>query len=1199
MGNKKVEFTFGINSSNFNKNITSMNNQMKVLRNEMQQASNDIVKSGSNLSTLANKYKSIENALDGAKNKVKLYDEQINKTNDTLEKNKKKLSEISEQKEKTNKLYDEAMAQYGKESDKAQTLKEALDKLNTQYKEQENRVASNERNIQKYTVQMSNAQTEVSKLEAELSQCNEEIQNQANGFIQASEKLEATSEKFKGFGGKVDEVSTKLLGISTAVLGAVSTLGMMNASFETGLAKVNTLVNDSGSGLEKYKQNVLDLSNDTGMAIGDLTDALYDAISAGVDYGNSVEFINDVNKVAVGGFTDISSASSLMNQIMNIYGKSVEDVGDVSDKLFLVQKNGVTTVGELASSMGEAMTMGASYSVSLENILSSYASLTKQGRTASTAQTQLKSMIQELGDTASNVGVILQEKTGKSFTTLMKDGQSLYDVLNIIKGSCNGNEDAFNNLWSSTEAGLSAMSLLSNEGEFFNQTLSDMANSAGLTDEAYNIMANTTEFKLKKSINNLKNSFVSLGEGATPLIEKLTDVITKVAEVLSEMDSKTIETVTNVALFGAGIGVAGKAIAGLSSGIGGVLKFIGDLSGSLGTASAVTETAGTAIAGLGTTAGTTSGALGLLSSAGTFLSSPAGWVALGVGALAGLVVAFDNTQKALDESTTKFDEAGRTLENFEGKVRTSDSLLTEMFGKEINIKFTADFEEAKTTVAEENSNILEKLKQFYKDKYAVDHDGCTDEQEHQEHLRNIRENGEREHFKLLYEQRQKLQDHRSQSLNELGSYLSEEFGLESTSIGEIQGEYTKWYDEKANLYDENWNTINEITKNATLKNRELTATEQEEITKLMEENKNIQLELIEGSAEDRYSAYELEMIKEKTLLNERADNHTKFEEDIQTAMFKGFQEFSINIDEKKKKIQDMDGVSQEIKDKEIKRYEQMQLALADFTNKYGYEVDHWIENGYSFSDATAKVFKEVVGDLESGKINAQEFGLTNEQYMAMALESMVNAGASADDLAGAIKAIPENKRAEVLANVQGKSNADDLKGAIDKLKDKTVYVTAKVSGLDKINYTYVNGVAVPKAVGDPNISEDGLYSTQEKGWELVDTRGSDVAYSLGRILEGELSYIPAGTRIQTNLSSTQQMKQEIAKAVNSQINNVLSNDIEWMTKSIVKAIKENYAKDISINNDWKITNNTPVEVDTMEKDITKIFKSELRKFGKI
>ena len=1174
MANKKVEFTFGINSSNFNKNISSMNNQMKILRNEMQQASNDIVKSGNNLTTLANKYKSIENALEGAKNKVKLYEDQIKKTNDTLENNKKKLSEIGEQKAKTNKLYDEAVEQYGKESNKAQTLKEALDKLNTQYKEQENRVASNERSIQKYTVQMSNAQTEVSKLEAELARCNDEIQTQSNTFIEASEKLGTASEKFKSFGGKVDEVSSNILGMSTAVLGAVTSLGMMSAGFETGIAKVNTLVSDSGDSLERYKKNVIELSNDTGIAVGDLTNSLYDAISAGVDYAESVDFINEINKVAVGGFTDIGSASNLMTQIMNIYGKSVDDVADVSDKLFLVQKNGVTTVGELASSMGEAMTMGASYSVSLENILSSYASLTKQGRTASTAQTQLKAMIQELGDTASSVGVILEEKTGKSFTALMKDGKSLYDVLSIIKESCNGNEDAFNNLWSSTEAGLSAMSLLSNEGEFFNKTLNDMANSAGLTDEAYNTMANTTEFKLKKAINSLKNSFVSLGEGATPLIEKLTDAISKVAKVLSEMDSETLETVGNVALFTAGVGVAGKAVGGLTTGIGNILGFLSKLTGNLGATTTATTSVGTSLAGLGTTATTTSKSLGILSSAGAFLSSPAGWVTLGAGALAGLAIAFNNTQKELDNSTQKFYEAGNALESFEGKVRTSDSLLTEIFGKEISIKFSADFEEAKTKVDEENNNILEKLKQFYKDKYDVDHDGCTDEQEHQEHLRNIRENGEREHFKLLYEQRQKLQDHRTESLQQLGDYLAREYSLESTSIGEIQGEYTKWYNEKAQKYDENWNTINEITKNATLKNRELTATEQEEITKLLEENQNIQLELVEGSAEDRYNAYLLEMNKEKILLDERSKNHSKFEEDIQTAMFKGFQEFSTNIDEKKKKIKEMDGVSQEVKDKEIRRLEQMQLGLADFTNNYGRRVDELISDGYSFSDATSIVFKSFVDDLQSGKIKAQDFGLTNEQYMAIALQSMINAGASADDLANAIRAIPENKRAEVLANVEGKNNADALKSAIDKLKDKTVYVTAKVSGFDKVNYHYENGVAVPnRAIGDPSVNRSGLYMTQEKGWELVDTKGNDFAYSLGRTLQGELSYIPEGAKIQTNLSSTQQMKQEISKEVNRQINVSLSEDIKWMTKTIVNAIKDNGGADVDITNNFDITNN--------------------------
>ena len=37
----------------------------------------------------------------------------------------------------------------------------------------------------------------------------------------------------------------------------------------------------------------------------------------------------------------------------------------------------------------------------------------------------------------------------------------------------------------------------------------------------------------------------------------------------------------------------------------------------------------------------------------------------------------------------------------------------------------------------------------------------------------------------------------------------------------------------------------------------------------------------------------------------------------------------------------------------------------------------------------------------------------------------------------------------------------------------------------------------------------------------------------------------------------------------------------------------------TINNEWNITNNTPLDVDVMEKDLEKVFKSELRKFGKI
>ena len=51
---------------------------------------------------------------------------------------------------------------------------------------------------------------------------------------------------------------------------------------------------DSAEGLESYGDAVLQLSRDTGKSTGELTDALYDAISAGVDYSESIEYMNQV-----------------------------------------------------------------------------------------------------------------------------------------------------------------------------------------------------------------------------------------------------------------------------------------------------------------------------------------------------------------------------------------------------------------------------------------------------------------------------------------------------------------------------------------------------------------------------------------------------------------------------------------------------------------------------------------------------------------------------------------------------------------------------------------------------------------------------------------------------------------------------------------------------------------------------------------
>ena len=93
--------------------------------------------------------------------------------------------------------------------------------------------------------------------------------------------------------------------------------------------------------MEQFGKKIIDSSNDTGIAVGDYTDAVYNAISAGIDYSESTKFIEKANKVAVGGFGDLSTSADLLTQILNIYGGTVDDVESMSDKLFLTQEKGV------------------------------------------------------------------------------------------------------------------------------------------------------------------------------------------------------------------------------------------------------------------------------------------------------------------------------------------------------------------------------------------------------------------------------------------------------------------------------------------------------------------------------------------------------------------------------------------------------------------------------------------------------------------------------------------------------------------------------------------------------------------------------------------------------------------------------------------------------------------------------------------
>ena len=421
-----------------------------------------------------------------------------------------------------------------------EALTKELDKWNAELEEAQAGQAAAERGVQNWQKQLNNAKVELNGLSDEIDKNNgylDEARNSANECADSIDKYgketKKAGEESGKFGDKaksaIDNLATVLAaaGIAKTVKEIADTLmecAKAAEGFETSMAKVSTLADTSVVPLETLKTELVTLSGETGVAVGALAEAAYQALSAGVDTADVVNFVATAAKTSAAGFTEASTAVDVLTTAINDYKLEGSDAERVASMLVKTQDEGKTSVGELAASMGQIIPSAAAYHVSLENIMASYSVLTKITPNTAIVTTNLSAMLDELAKNGSNVAGILEDQTGKSFSELMEGGSNLGDIMAILSESVDGDATAFSNLWSSTTAGKAALSLLNTGAEEFDRTLGVMANSSGAVDRNFQIMADTTEFAHQRMTNAAENLKIAVGDQLNPSLERLYDV---------------------------------------------------------------------------------------------------------------------------------------------------------------------------------------------------------------------------------------------------------------------------------------------------------------------------------------------------------------------------------------------------------------------------------------------------------------------------------------------------------------------------------------------------------------------------------------------------------------------------------------------------------------------------------------------------
>ena len=355
----------------------------------------------------------------------------------------------------------------------------------------------------------------------------------ASGLKKGLSEAKGSAEKFGVALGAVVKAGAIAAG---AAITAMTMKGVKDfVEFEKKMSEVFTLLpGASQKAMGALTDDMRELARTIGIDTTDAVNGLYQAISAGVPKENAADFLKIAAKAAIAGVSDLETSVGALTTILNGYSMETSQAERVSDVLFSVVKNGVTTFGELGTNIGKVTPLAAALGISIEDLGGMFVVLTKQmgaGKTAEAA-TSLRSMLAELGKASMKAFKNFQEASGTTFPKFIKEGGSVKDALKLLTEHAERSGKSLVDMFRGVEAGMGALMLAKNGTRDLGAAMAAVAGDTGAMRQAYEVMAATTAQKMEQMKASMKDMGMTLGAIVMPMVQAAVGGLTKTFDVL-------------------------------------------------------------------------------------------------------------------------------------------------------------------------------------------------------------------------------------------------------------------------------------------------------------------------------------------------------------------------------------------------------------------------------------------------------------------------------------------------------------------------------------------------------------------------------------------------------------------------------------------------------------------------------------------
>lgn len=481
------------------------------------------------------------------------------KQSTALESNRQKLERLTAE-------HDRLQRELSQTEQPSEKLRAAMERNERQIADTTAKIEAQEARLRTLGDELSDAGVDTSRLAQE----NERLAKSYGRLKNSQEEIARLNTAIEKNGEAISSAKRKFAGTigTITALGAAIYAGPVKKSieFENQMANVSTLLDGDipaiSARVAELRKDIINLSNATGVGTDNLTDGLYQVISAFGDSAESAKLLEIASKAAKAGGATTADSINLLSAVTKGYGDiSAEAQQKAADLAFQTVKLGQTSFPELASSMGKVIPLASTLSVKQEDLFGAMSTLT--GVTGGTAEvaTQLKATMQGFLSPSTNMTKSL-EKLGYATGKDLLESKGLQGALDLLKESVGGNELEFAKLFSSVEAQTAVLSLAGEQADNFRNKTTQMYEAGGAAQSAFEKATNTTAAKIERAKTALSNLGLVLADTFLPHVstaaEKLSALITNFSAWAQE-NPKLLSTLVKVGGAVLGLKAAGQA----------------------------------------------------------------------------------------------------------------------------------------------------------------------------------------------------------------------------------------------------------------------------------------------------------------------------------------------------------------------------------------------------------------------------------------------------------------------------------------------------------------------------------------------------------------------------------------------------------------------------------------------------------------